>query len=228
MDRDKFKLAVLASGRGSNLQAIIEQQSHYGSYQVSSVFSDNQVAPALALAEQNRIPATLIDPATLPSKSAFHQMLLDELTQLSPDLVVLAGFMRIIKPELVSAFENRIINIHPSLLPNFPGLNTHQRALSGFHSGEITEHGCTVHLVDFGVDTGKMIAQAALTVSEGDTADSLAARVLELEHRLYPWVIAQLSSGQIVASSGKLSYSQLAVTEASRHGFRLPKGSVIM
>lgn len=209
-------VAVLISGRGSNLGALIEQQSHF---RIIGVISDTPDAQGLELARLAGLTTLILDPRDYPSKSDFHTALLRALQELSPDLVVLAGFMRILQPPTINAFQNRLINIHPSLLPKLPGLHTHSRALA---SGD-QEHGCTVHLVDSGVDTGAILAQAPCPILPTDSEHSLAARVLALEHRLLPWVINALSAGslQISPHSHPLYHPSL-LSEAQRLGFRLP------
>jgi len=161
------RVVVLISGRGSNLQALISAQNE--NWQIVGVVTDNEKAPGLKIANDAGIFSIVAPRCHLePLWIALFQ----------PDLVVLAGFMKILKQEVVGAF--KIINIHPSLLPKYPGLNTHQRALDA----EEIEHGCTVHWVDGGVDTGEIIDQSVVSVVPGDTASSLGARVLEAEHKL--------------------------------------------
>ena len=135
----------------------------------------------------------------------------------NPDLVALAGFMVVLQPEFIEAFSGRLINIHPSLLPLFPGLHTHERALEA----GVSTHGCTVHYVDAGVDTGPLIAQAVVEVLKDDSQESLTNRVLMREHILYPWVVQRVMSKDITLEERTVRYSSLASQEAREHGFSL-------
>ena len=178
-------MAVLISGRGSNLRAILESPA--GEH-VSAVISDNPQAAGLQTAKAHGKTVHVVSPKDFTSAEEWTRQLLAVLREVNPKLVALAGFMRVLPPSVVRAYSGRMINIHPSLLPQFRGLDTHARALAA----GAAEHGCTVHYVDEGVDTGEIIAQAKVSVLPDDDEDSLAARVLKEEHRLYPKIISQL------------------------------------
>lgn len=184
-----FNLIVLLSGRGSNFSAILRAiQEGSLNAKIQAVFTDKREAPGIAIAEQAGIPVEIVDPFIHPNKSAFDQELLLRLGHYSFDLIVLAGYMRVLTKEVIQAYPNKIINIHPSLLPKYPGLYTHARVIE---NGD-EEHGATVHYVTEALDKGPIIAQTTLKVLPGDTPDSLAERVLALEHVLYPEVIRGL------------------------------------
>lgn len=182
---------VLASGRGSNLRAMLEFPRLRG--KVSAVFSDNPSAAALDIARRAGVCAACVDPDDFASRADFENKLAEMVEAQSPKAVALAGFMRILGAGFVSRFHGRLVNIHPSLLPAFPGLETHRRALE---SGAET-HGCAAHWVDEKVDAGPVIRRVAVSVLKGDTPETLAARVLAAEHRLYPAVVADILSGRI-------------------------------
>ncbi|NLW24243.1 MAG: phosphoribosylglycinamide formyltransferase [Clostridia bacterium] len=189
-----FKLAVLASGRGTNLQALFDA-SKMGEMpaQVEVVISDKKEAQALKRAQDNKIPAIFVDPSSFPSKKNFEQELIRILNGFDYDLICLAGFMRILSPFFINNVGKPIINIHPSLLPAFPGLNAQKQALDY----GVKFSGCTVHFVDEGVDSGPIILQAVVPVEEGDTEETLAQRILQEEHRLYPLAVKLIAEGRI-------------------------------
>ncbi len=192
----KFRIAILVSGRGSNMQRIIEAcQSGEVPGEVVLVVSDNPQAKALDYCRKAGIPAKFIHPGEFKTKleGEAEAEYVETLRNAAPDLVVLAGFMRVVKPRLIRAFENRIVNIHPSLLPKYPGLHTHERALE---AGD-KEAGCTVHFVNEIVDGGKLIIQAKVPVREGDTPETLARRVLEKEHKILPAAIRMIAEGAL-------------------------------
>ena len=177
------RLVVLISGRGSNLEAIqrnIEQGILTAKAKIELVISNKAEAQGLQFAQAHGL-------RTFVSKQ--ESEIISEIEKINPDLVVLAGFMCILSPAFIKAFSGKIINIHPSLLPKFPGLHIHERVLEA----KETESGCTVHFVDEGVDTGAIIKQARVPILSGDTVDVLAARVLKEEHRLYSEVILSLA-----------------------------------
>lgn len=180
------RIVVLVSGRGSNLEALIEasaEQRINGS--IVAVISNRAAAPALSKARRADIPTLVVsDENCTPHE--FEARLLEAVQQSTPDLIVLAGFMKILGQSFTDAFEGRILNIHPSLLPAYKGLNTHQRVLA---AGERV-HGCSVHFVNHELDAGPLVIQARVTVSEQDTAQSLAQRVLVQEHRIYTYAVA--------------------------------------
>ena len=185
------RLAVLISGRGTNLQAFIDACAN-GSLaaQISVVVSNNPDAPGLRRAAQAGIPTRCINHRDYDNRESFDRALATELDGWQVDLVILAGFMRILTPAFISPFSGRLLNVHPSLLPKYPGLNTHQRALD---AGD-PEGGVTVHFVTLELDGGPPIIQTRVPIRPGDTADSLAERVIVAEHLIYPlaaqWYIA--------------------------------------
>ncbi len=189
-----MRLGVLASGSGSNLQAILDRCAD-GSIpaQVAVVISNVAGAKALSRAEKAGVPALLLAHGTYPSRDAYDAEIVSLLRRHQVELVCLAGFMRLISPVLLSAFQNRILNIHPALLPAFPGLHAVRQALNA----GVRVSGCTVHIVDEGTDTGPIVVQAAVPVLDGDTEESLAARILAQEHRCYPRAIALMAQGRV-------------------------------
>ncbi|MBI5815549.1 MAG: phosphoribosylglycinamide formyltransferase [Nitrospinae bacterium] len=189
-----LKLAALASGRGSNLQAIINACEEGAiNAQMTLVLTDNPEAYALERAKLSGIPSVVIERRGFASREAFDSALAGAVEQSGAQLVCLAGFMRIISPAFLTRFPGRVINIHPALLPSFPGLDAQKQAFD--HGVKIT--GCTVHFVDEGVDTGPIIAQAAVEVLAGDTLETLSARILEQEHKLYPKAIQMIADGLV-------------------------------
>jgi phosphoribosylglycinamide formyltransferase-1 len=196
----RLRIGVLASGRGSNLQALIDSQtSGVLEGEVVIVLSDVEDAKALEKARSAGIDARYIDArrkgARLSKES--EQEYIDTLDEFRVDLIALAGFMRILRPDFVRHFQGRILNIHPSLLPSFPGLHVQQQALDY----GVKFSGCTVHFVDEGVDTGPIIIQAAVPVLEGDTSETLAARILQQEHRIYTEAINLFAAGRLKIES---------------------------
>lgn len=182
-----FPIAVFVSGNGSNLQAILEKVS------VAVVISDNPHAYALERASQAGIPAFTFERKNYATRKDFEEAIVTKLHEYKIELICLAGFMRMIGKTLLSAFPKRIINIHPSLLPQFPGLNAVQQALDA----KVTETGCTVHVVDEKMDNGPILAQARIPVLSSDTLTSLSKRIHTEEHRIYPQVIAEIVSQKI-------------------------------
>lgn len=176
---------MLISGRGSNLHAILN--SSVGS-QVCAVVSNRAGAAGLALAARAGAPTHTIDERHYPNARAFESALLAAIVPYAPRVIALAGFMRVLTPYFLARFPQQVVNIHPSLLPAFPGLNTHARALAA----RTREHGCTVHWVSPVCDAGEIIDQARVPVYASDTADTLAARVLAREHTLYPQVLSRI------------------------------------
>lgn len=192
----KFRIVVLVSGRGSNLQALVKTtQSGEVNAEVVLAVSDNPDAKALEFCKANGINAKYIYPGKFKTKleGDAEQEYIDTINNAKPDLIVLAGFMRVIKPGFIKAFENKIINIHPSLLPKYQGLNTHRRAIE---AGD-NEAGCTVHFVNEIVDGGKRIIQARVPILDEDDADTLALRVLIKEHKILPKAVDMLARGEI-------------------------------
>lgn len=177
------RIAILISGRGSNMQAFIDaQRSGELGADIALVVSNNPGAGGLERAEQAGIATACVNHREYDSREAFDQALVDCLSEHDIELVILAGFMRILTPVFITPFAGRLLNIHPSLLPKYPGLHTHQRALDAGDS----EAGVTVHFVTPELDGGPPVIQAVVPVTEGDTADTLAARVLQQEHVIYP------------------------------------------
>ncbi len=189
-----LSLVVLISGRGSNLKAILDA-IEAGDLQakVTAVISSSADAPGLANAQRRHIDTLALDAADYPERSDYDRALEGLIERFNPDLVVLAGFMRILTPDFVRHFQGRIINIHPSLLPALRGLRTHQRALAA----GAQEHGASVHFVTEELDGGPVIAQVRVPVLADDDAATLAARVLREEHRLYPQTLRWLAEGRI-------------------------------
>jgi phosphoribosylglycinamide formyltransferase-1 len=186
-------IVILISGGGSNMAAIVKAAQRDGWAQqpgarVAAVISNRADARGLQFAREQGIAAEVLDHKGFASREAFDEALAALIDQHSPALVVLAGFMRILTPGFVARYEGRLVNIHPSLLPAFPGLHTHQRALDA----GCRQAGATVHLVTAELDHGPILAQAVVPVLPGDSADSLAARVLTQEHLIYPRAIAAL------------------------------------
>jgi len=192
----KTRIAVLVSGRGSNMSAI-QNAIEKGELdaEISLVLSDNRDAKALDYCKEKGIQAKYIQPGLFKTKLEGDAELeyIEAIQKINPDIVVLAGFMRVVKPRFILAFSGKIINIHPSLLPKYPGLHTHRRALEERDK----ETGCTVHFVNEVVDGGKRIIQARVPIMPGDTEQDLAVKVLRLEHEILPKVIGMISRGEI-------------------------------
>ena len=187
-------LGVLASGRGSNLQAIIDATAAAGfPARVAVVVSDRERAQALERAASAGLPAVCLNPKDFADRAAYDAALAATLEDHGVSLVCLAGFMRILSPPFIRRFAGRILNVHPSLLPAFPGLRPQRQALE--HGVRLA--GATVHFVDEGVDTGPIVLQASVPVRPGDTEESLAARILVEEHRLYPAAIRLFAEGRL-------------------------------
>jgi len=194
MATQPIRIGALASGNGSNLQAILDACGRAEiSGEVALVLSNNPDAFALERARRAGVPARCIDHRHYSDRETFDRELVAALQQAQVDLVVLAGFMRRLTPAFVDAFEGRIMNIHPSLLPAFPGLHVQRQALEY----GVRLAGCTVHFVDNGLDTGPIILQAAVPVLEDDNEESLSARILEQEHRIYPRAIQLFAQGRL-------------------------------
>ena len=192
--KKKLKLAVLASGGGTNLQSIIDQCQHgLVDAEIGLVISNNPSAGALVRAEQAGIDSVCINHRNFDNREDFDQAVVATLQEAGTELVVLAGFMRIISAVFLQAFPERIINIHPALLPAFPGLHVQQQALD--YGAKFS--GCTVHIVDGGVDTGPIIAQAVVPIFSDDSEETLAARILEQEHKIYPQVIQWFAEARV-------------------------------
>ena len=187
----KMRVAVFVSGSGSNLQAIID--AAIPSIEIALVFSNNPDAYALKRAENHGIPTLVINHRDFKSREEFEGEILKHLEPLGIELIVLAGFMRILSPVLVRAYANRMINLHPALLPSFPGIHAARQAIEA----GVKFTGCTVHFVDEGVDSGPIILQAVVPVEDGDDEDSLLQKIHAEEHRIYPEAIRLISEGRI-------------------------------
>ncbi|MEJ2491405.1 MAG: phosphoribosylglycinamide formyltransferase [Desulfuromonadales bacterium] len=191
---EKLRLGVLASGSGTNLQAIIDRcQDGSLAAQIAVVITNNPGAGALERAAQAGIATCCVNHRDFGRREDFDAAVVQALQEADVELVVLAGFMRIITETFIQAFPERIINIHPALLPAFPGLNVQQQAID--YGARFS--GCTVHFVDGGVDTGPILIQAVVPILPEDTAETLAARILAQEHRIYPRAIQLIAEGRV-------------------------------
>ena len=197
------RIVILISGRGSNMEAIFNARLPV---QIAAVISNEPTAKGLTTAQSHNIPTAVVPHRAFADRETFDAALAMEINRYQADLIVLAGFMRVLTEEFVVRYLGRMINIHPSLLPSFTGLHTHQRALE---SG-VRLHGCTVHFVTPGVDSGPIIAQAAVPVLAADTEEALAARVLAEEHRIYPQAIRWLCEGRVKLADDTVVYTDVA------------------
>jgi len=200
-----MRIGVLVSGRGSNLQALIDAAAT-GMIpgEIAVVVSDNPRAKALQRADDHGIEKAVFLREDFRDKQSFDMAIARFLKTRDIDLICLAGFMRILGRDIIRMFPHRIINIHPSLLPSFPGLNAQQQALDY----GVKYSGCTVHFVDEGMDTGPIIAQRAVPVLDTDTEETLSARILEQEHLLYPLVVRQIALGNVKVIGRKVLISE--------------------
>jgi phosphoribosylglycinamide formyltransferase-1 len=196
----KKRVVAFISGGGSNMLALAKacQAPDYPA-EIVAVISDKPSAGGLDKAKALGIPTQVFERKTFASKAEHEAAILDALHALSPDIICLAGYMRIISGDFIKPFEGRILNIHPSLLPLFPGLHTHERALEA----GVKVAGCTVHFVTEGMDEGPIIGQAVVPILNGDTADTLATRVLTVEHQLYPAALRLFAEGKVTMVDGK-------------------------
>jgi phosphoribosylglycinamide formyltransferase-1 len=196
-----FRLCVLASGRGSNFASIVEKiEAGAVAAVVDVLVSDNPQAKALNIARAHGIETAVFRREDFPTNKAHNQAMVDFLKPRGIDLIVLAGYMRIVKAPLLEAFPNRIINIHPALLPSFPGLEGQKQALD--HGVKVS--GCTVHFVDAEVDHGPIILQAVVPVEQNDTVETLSARILKEEHKLLPRAITLIAQGKVVVEGRRV------------------------
>jgi phosphoribosylglycinamide formyltransferase-1 len=192
-------VVILISGRGSNMRSLIEQSRDPGApYTVCRVFSDKADAAGLGVARNLGVPAQALVPAGTTDRAAYDRALAAAIQIYSPSLIVLAGFMRILSPQFVRDFAGKILNIHPSLLPKFPGLHTHRRVLAAHEP----EHGATVHFVTERLDGGPSVIQARIAVTPSDDEASLAARVQAQEHRIYPVAVRWFCEGRLRYNAG--------------------------
>ena len=203
MNSNPLKVVVLISGSGSNLQAFIDQAKDIN-IEIQAVLSNKAEAFGLERARKANIPAIALPHSDFDSREDFDQALIKELDQYNPELIILAGFMRILSPSFVNHFKDKIINIHPSLLPKYKGLNTHQRAID---AGE-KYHGASVHLVTAELDDGPVIIQGQLAILPVDTADSLQKRIHKIEHKIYPQAVQWIAFGDIILQNEKVNHSK--------------------
>jgi phosphoribosylglycinamide formyltransferase-1 len=193
-DVSRLRVVILISGRGSNMRAIAEQ-ARYGTLpiEIVAVVSDKPEATGLATASSLDIPTRVVSPRDYVDRESFDAALAELLSSFEPQLIVLAGFMRILTPQFIGRFHDRILNIHPSLLPKYRGLHTHRRCLEE----RDLQHGCSVHYVTAELDGGPVIIQASVTVLPNDTEATLSARVQQQEHRIYPEAIDLIARGRV-------------------------------
>ncbi|MDE1941720.1 MAG: phosphoribosylglycinamide formyltransferase [Betaproteobacteria bacterium] len=189
------RIVIMISGRGSNMAALLAANLPL---EVAAVISNRPGVAGLALAAAEGVATEVVDHQAHATREAFDQCLAETIDRYQPQLVVLAGFMRILTPAFIRRYQGRLLNIHPSLLPAFPGLNTHRRALEA----GVRIHGCTVHFVTEQLDHGPIVAQAAVPVLPDDSEATLAARVLACEHRIYPEVLCWWAEGRLALQDG--------------------------
>ena len=202
---ERLKIAVLASGSGSNLQAIIDEiKSGFLPVELALVLSDKPQAYALQRAEAAGVPTKVLLPADFASREDYDAELVRLLKASGAEAVALAGYMRLVTPVFLQAFPHRVLNIHPALLPSFPGLHGQRQA---FEYG-VKVAGCTVHFVDEGMDSGPIMLQAPVPVLEDDDADSLAARILEQEHIIYPLALRLLAEGKLLIEGRRVRIAE--------------------
>ncbi|MDD3326366.1 MAG: phosphoribosylglycinamide formyltransferase [Zoogloea sp.] len=192
------KIVILISGRGSNMEAIVRAQ--IPGAEVAAVIANRPDAAGLAFAVDHGIVTQVVDHKAYPSREAFDAALADAIDAYRPDLVVLAGFMRVLTDAFVARYAGRLLNIHPSLLPSFPGLHTHRKAIEA----GVRVHGATVHFVTPTLDCGPVVIQAAVPVLPGDDEATLARRVLEQEHRIYPQAVRWFVDGRLTLTDGRV------------------------
>jgi phosphoribosylglycinamide formyltransferase-1 len=210
------RVGILISGRGSNMATLVERAAQADcAYEVACVISNRPDAKGLETAAANGIATVALDHKALGSREALDAAMHEALQAHSCELVACAGFMRIMTGEFISKWAGRMINIHPSLLPLFKGVDTHERALEA----GVRVHGCSVHFVSEELDAGAIIAQGVVPVLAGDDPDKLAARVLTVEHRLYPAVLNALAQERISLVAGQTVFADEAAAQLSIHGF---------
>ncbi len=200
-----LQLAILISGNGSNLQSIIDAiEMGRLNAKIKVVVSNNPEAFGLARATRHGLHTWVIDHHDYANRDQYDDVLLHYLESIDPDYIVLAGFMRILSPDFIHAFEHRILNIHPSLLPAYKGLNTHQRALDNAEK----QHGVSIHLVTAELDAGPVILQASYPVEAGDRVEDMQTKGHRLEHQMYPQVLSWLSDNKLTIAGGQVFYEQ--------------------
>jgi len=203
-------VVILISGSGSNLQAIIDaRQTGQCPINIAAVISNRPNVKGLERAKQAGITSHVVDHTQFNGRESFDQALIEQIDQYQPNLVVLAGFMRILTPDFVEHYSGKLINIHPALLPNFPGLNTHERAIQ---SG-VQQHGASVHFVTTEVDGGPIVLQASVSVNSSDTPRQLAQRVLQQEHLIYPLAIKWFAEKRLIFDNHKVLLDQKELPE---------------
>ena len=195
-------IVILISGRGSNMQAIVN--AAIPNARIAAALSNSATAAGLAWATERGIATDSLNHKDFPSRLAFDQAMMEKIDAYQPDLVVLAGFMRILTPKFCAHYSNRLINIHPSILPAFTGLHTHERALEA----GCRVAGCTIHFVTPELDCGPIISQGIVPILDGDTPDDIAARVLTVEHRLFPQAVADFVAGRLKIEGNRVFNSE--------------------
>lgn len=207
----KASLVVLISGSGSNLQAIIDAiNNHELQAEIKAVISNQATAPGLQRAETAGIPTHVVDHKLFPDRELFDQAMIQIIDQMKPDLVLLAGFMRILSRVFIEHYQQRLMNIHPSLLPKYKGLNTHRQAIENHDKF----HGASVHYVNHELDSGPIVIQAKVPVLATDTVEALAQRVLIEEHRIYPMAIQMHITGRLTFSGDSLQLDNRPLVKA--------------
>ncbi len=208
---NKIKLGILISGRGSNLQSIIEA-SKKGEIdaEIAIVISDKKDAYGLVRAKENYISTLFLSPKDYKKREDFDKKVVEELNKHKVDLVLLAGFMRIVTSALIEPFKNRIMNIHPALLPSFPGLDAQKQALDY----GVRFSGCTVHFVEEGMDEGPIIIQAVVPVMDNDSAESLSERILKYEHKIYPIAVQLFAEGRLKVEGRRVLVNKEGMSSA--------------
>ena len=210
-----IKIVVLISGRGSNLQSLFHaQQAEQLNVEFAAVISNRPQAAGLQFAQQQQLATTVVDHTRYSGRESYDQSLIEAIDSHHPQLVVLAGFMRILTPQFVRHYAGRLINIHPSLLPNFKGLHTHQQALDA----GVEQHGASVHFVTEELDGGPVFLQATVAVEADDTAEVLAARVLPQEHHRSPAAVQLIAEGRIALVDGRLYFDDTVLYEPIQLG----------
>ncbi len=201
MPTNPLCIVILISGQGSNMKAIIDATSRHAiPVDIRAVISNDPDAAGLETAHQAGVDTRVLDHRLFEYRDAFDSALIELIDEFQPELVVLAGFMRLLGEPFVNHYASHLMNIHPALLPAFPGLNTHERALKA----GVAQHGATVHFVTDDIDAGPIIIQATVDVKNGDSASDLAARVLEQEHRIYPLAVGWFAEGRLSVKNGNV------------------------
>lgn len=196
----RLPIAILISGRGSNMRVIAERAAAGGlPVDVRVVVSDQPSAEGLRIAAAMNIATRVLEPRNFPDRPAYDRALVELLTQYQPQLIVLAGFMRILTSHFIGAFAGRMLNVHPSLLPKYPGLHTHRRCLEARDA----MHGASIHFVTEDLDGGPVVLQAEVPVLPGDSEETLSARVQQIEHRIYPQAIDWFARGRLLLQDGR-------------------------